>query len=377
MNYKDFISNKTQFCQLSQPFHLELGGKLTGVQIAYRTWGQLNAERNNAVLVCHALTGCADVDVWWKPLLGAGKALDPNRDFIICSNILGSCYGTIGPTSINPETGMVYAASFPSITIRDIVRLQNELMEILEIQSLQLVIGGSLGGMQVLEWALLYPEKVQAIASIAVSGRHSPWCIGFSEAQRQAIYTDPQWQGGNYTADKQPSQGLAVARMMAMNTYRSWRSSVERFGRLYYSDPPIEQFEISNYLLYQGKKLVERFDANTYITLTRAMDSHDVSYNGQDYKSVLQSILQPSLIVATTSDMLYPSTEQQELADLIPNAELAWLESIHGHDSFLIDMAALNDLVVGFRNKLSSFDSSDFNKFDKQHYPIASFLNYS
>ncbi len=373
MNYKDFISGQTQFYQLSLPFHLEFGEELTGVQIAYRTWGKLNAARNNAVLVCHALTGSADVDDWWMPLLGSGKALDPDRDFIICSNILGSCYGTTGPTSINPKTGMIYAASFPSITISDMVRLQNELLEMLGIQSLQLVIGGSLGGMQVLEWALLYPEKVKAIAPIATSGRQSAWCIGLSEAQRQAIYTDSQWQGGNYPVEEQPTQGLAAARMIAMSTYRSWKSFAVRFGRTYQSESPRQQFAITTYLQYQGEKLVKRFDANTYITLTHAMDCHDVARHDQDYESVLQSILQPSLVVGITSDLLYPSTEQQELADLIPNAQQAWLESIHGHDSFLIDMGALNDLIVSFRNNLRGFDSSDFREFDKPNYLVASF----
>lgn len=371
MNYKCFISEQTQFHQLPHPFRLELGGDLNGVQIAYRTWGQLNAARNNAVLVCHALTGHADVDVWWEPLLGSGKALDPNCDFIVCSNILGSCYGTTGPTSINPESGMIYGASFPSITIRDMVHLQHELVEALGIQSLQLIIGGSLGGMQVLEWALLYPEKVKVIAPIAISGRHSAWCIGLSEAQRQAIYADPQWQGGNYLVEQQPTQGLAVARMMAMSTYRSWKSFAVRFGRQYKSKQPSEQFAITNYLQYQGKKLVERFDANTYITLTHAMDSHDVAHHGQDYESVIQNILQPCLVVGIDSDILYPITEQQELADLIPNAEIAWMESIHGHDSFLIDMAALNDLIVSFRNKLRGLDDYDFRKFDKPNRSMA------
>jgi homoserine O-acetyltransferase/O-succinyltransferase len=373
MNYKHFISEKTEFCLLPQRFYLELGEELTEIQIAYRTWGKLNAERNNAVLVCHSLTGWADVDKWWEPLLGADKALDPNRDFIICSNILGSCYGTTGPTSINPETGRAYAASFPSITIRDMVRLQNILIEVLGVETLQLVIGGSLGGMQVLEWALLYPEKVQAIAPIAVSGRHSSWCIGWSEAQRQAIYMDPQWQGGNYTVEKQPSQGLAVARMLAMNTYRTWKSSVERFGGMYHCELPNKQFEVINYLRYQGKRLVERFDANTYITLTHAMDCHDIAYHGQDYKSVLQGILQPSLILGIASDILYPSTEQQYLADLIPNAQLVWLESIHGHDAFLIEMDALNELICSFRNKLQTFKHSKFRAFDKQQYSLNSF----
>lgn len=356
MNYQHFISQETQFYELSKPFRLESGEELLGVQVAYRVWGQLNEERNNAVLVCHALTGWADVDVWWKPLLGVGKALDLDRDFIVCTNILGSCYGTTGPTSINPKTGVAYGASFPTITIRDIVHLQAVLLDALGIKSLQLAIGGSLGGMQVLEWALLYPERVKAIAIIAASGRHSAWCIGLGEAQRQAIYADPHWQDGNYTVEQQPTRGLAAARMMAMISYRSWTSFTAKFGRQYQSDVLGQRFAIVNYLQHQGEKLVERFDANTYVLLTLAMDSHDVARDRQNYDFVLQSIQQQALIVAIDSDILYPPIEQQELASLIPNAQLAWLYSSHGHDAFLIDMAALNELIVDFRGKIQSSD---------------------
>uniref|UniRef100_B8HKX0 Homoserine O-acetyltransferase n=1 Tax=Cyanothece sp. (strain PCC 7425 / ATCC 29141) TaxID=395961 RepID=B8HKX0_CYAP4 len=346
MNYQHFISPHTQFYRLSQPFHLESGKELLDVQVAYRTWGQLNAERDNAVLVCHAFTGWADLETWWQPLLGSGRALDPDRDFIICSNILGSCYGTTGPTSINPSTGQPYGPNFPAITVRDMVYLQARLLEALGIDVLQLVIGGSLGGMQVLEWAVLYPDKVQAIAPIAVSGRHSAWCIALSEAQRQAIYADPHWQDGYYS--QPPAKGLAAARMMAMNTYRSWHSFDLKYGR----NVGEGKFAIADYLQYQGQKLVERFDANTYITLSQAMDTHDLSRPDQDYSAVLGSIRQPALIVGINSDILYPPVEQEELARHIPQAELSWLNSPHGHDGFLIDMDELNHLVLDFRHRL-------------------------
>ncbi|MCG6134642.1 MAG: homoserine O-acetyltransferase [Nostoc sp. LLA-1] len=346
MNYQHFISPQTQYYHLPKPFELEGGEVLTGVQVAYRTWGKLNSEGDNGILICHALTGSADADDWWEGLLGVKKALDSDRNFVVCSNILGSCYGTTGATSINPQTGIRYGGSFPAITIRDMVHLQAALIKYLGIKSLQLVIGGSLGGMQVLEWALLYPEIVQAIAPIATSGRHSAWCIGLSEAQRQAIYADPNWLGGHYTPEQPPNQGLAVARMMAMSAYRSWQTFTDRFGRQY--DASAEQFSISRYLQYHGQKLVERFDPNTYITLTKAMDSHDIA-QGQDYKSVLQSIKQPALVVAIDSDILYPPIEQQELADLIPHAQLGFLKSIYGHDAFLIDIEALNELLINFR----------------------------
>lgn len=361
MTYQRFISDDTQIYQLSEPFQLESGQQLMNVQVAYRTWGQLNAAADNAVLVCHALTGWADLDDWWEPLLGSGRSLDPDRDFIICSNILGSCYGTTGPASIHSETGTPYGATFPAVTVRDMVHLQAALLDGLGVRSLQLAIGGSLGGMQVLEWALLYPSRVQAIAPIAAPGRHSAWCIGLSEAQRQAIFADPNWKNGHYSPDHPPSQGLAIARMMAMITYRSWASFTERFGRQYHptatnqpSDQSDQPFAIANYLHYQGEKLVERFDANSYVVLTHAMDSHDVGRDRQDYESVLRSIPHPTLVVAIDSDVLYPPVEQQELASLIPNAQLGWLTSTHGHDAFLIDMDALNQLVFSFRHQLPS-----------------------
>ncbi|WP_088890193.1 homoserine O-acetyltransferase MetX [Leptolyngbya ohadii] len=362
MHYEQFISPQTQFHRFTDSFSLELGGVLLKGQIAYRTWGRLNRSRNNAVLVCHAFTGWADLEAWWQPLLGAGKALDPDRDFIICSNILGSCYGTTGPSSIDPQTGKPYGTNFPAINVRDMVRLQARLLDALGVESLQMAIGGSLGGMQVLEWAALYPERVKSIAVIAASGRHSAWCIGLSEAQRQAIYADPLWQNGNYDPAHPPAQGLAVARMIAMHTYRSWQSFNDRFGRTPQSNPQAtsqpkihqpqqNQFSIASYLNYQGDKLVERFDANTYVALSQAMDRHDLTRSPQSYEAVLKGIQQPSLVVAIDSDILYPPIEQEELAHLIPNAELAWLYSPHGHDAFLIEMDELNNLVVQFRQR--------------------------
>lgn len=352
MNYQRFISPETLFYQLPQPFSLESGEILLDAQVAYRTWGHLNAAGDNAVLVCHAFTGSADADLWWDPLFGAGKSLDPNRDYIICSNILGSCYGTTGPTSINPATGKMYGPKFPAITVRDMVHLQARLLEALGVQSLRLVIGGSLGGMQVLEWAVLYPNWVQAIAPIAVSGRHSAWCIGWSEAQRQAIYADPHWQGGDYDPHNPPAQGLSIARMIAMNSYRSWQNFSDRFGRNYQKTAHHSQFAIASYLHYQGEKLVERFDANTYIILTQAMDTYDLARPDQEYEAVLRNIPHPTLIVGIDSDVLYPPQEQQELADFIPNSQLVWLHSPDGHDAFLIDMDALNEHVVTFQESL-------------------------
>ncbi|MGI0492503.1 homoserine O-acetyltransferase MetX [Alkalinema pantanalense CENA528] len=362
MHYQQWISSKTQFYQLPEPLGLESGGNLPNVQVAYRTWGTLNSQGDNAILICHALTGSADADRWWKDLFGSGKVFDPGQDFIICSNILGSCYGTTGPTSLNPIMNEPYASTFPTITIRDMVRVQAKLLEQLSVQRLKLVIGGSLGGMQVLEWALLYPDWVQAIVPIATSGRHSAWCVALSEAQRQAIYADPHWAAGRYSPEQSPNHGLAIARMIAMSTYRSWQSFEQRFGRQIdrasfpYSaipkPPEGVSFSVQQYLYRHGQKLVERFDANTYITLTQAMDYHDISHQRGEYGSVLQTIHQPTLVVSIDTDVLYPPSEQQFLAEAMPKAQWTSITSIHGHDGFLIDTQVLNDRVVAFGHSL-------------------------
>lgn len=331
--------------KLPGTFPLESGGWLRGVEIAYRIWGKLDGAGGNAVLICHGLTGSADADVWWKELFGPGRAFDVSRDFVICSNAPGSCYGTTGPASISPETGAPYGGDFPAITIRDIVRAQARLLDHLGVTRLRLVIGGSFGGMQALEWGALFPDAVEKICAIAVSGRHSAWCIGWSEAQRQAIFADPRWRGGHYPAQDGPEAGLAAARMVAMCTYRTRECFEERFSRGQRDD---ELFDVESYLRYQGKKLVNRFDAASYVTLTRAMDSHDLARGRGQYEEVLRSISVPALIVAIDSDILYPPEEQKELAKLLSRAKLAWISSPHGHDAFLIETGQVNRLVLNF-----------------------------
>jgi homoserine O-acetyltransferase len=324
------------------------------VRVAYRTWGTLDAAGSNAVVVCHPLTGSADVDLWWEGLLGPGRALDPERDFIVCANVLGGCYGSTGPASPRPAENRLWGPAFPAVTVRDMVRVQAALLDGLGVRKIRLVIGGSLGGMQVLEWALIDPERVEAIAPIAVSGRHSSWCIGLSEAQRQAISVDPDWRGGWYSPEAPPAAGLAAARAVAVCTYRSRASFEERFGReLQDANKSEEVFAVESYLRHQGRKLVERFDANTYVTLTRAMDSHDVGRGRGSYEEALGAIRQPTLVVAIDSDVLYPSAEQKELARLIPGARLAWLRSPHGHDAFLLETEKLDRLVRDFRAALA------------------------
>lgn len=341
------VSKETRLWQLDAPFRLESGADLPGVQVAYRTWGRLAPEGGNAVLVCHALTGSADADVWWSGLFGPGKALDPERDFIVCSNVLAGCYGTSGPIQPHPDDGEPWGSRFPVVTIRDMVRLQALLLDRLGVERLSLVLGPSLGGMQVLEWAACYPQRVGAMAPIGVSGRHSAWCIAIGETQRRAIMLDPDWCGGRYPLDRPPRHGLAVARMMAMSTYRSWENFESRFGRK--TQDWDDQFAVSSYLNYQGEKLYRRFDANTYVRLTQAMDSHDLARGRGDYAEVLGHLAMPALIVSVDSDVLYPPREQAELAELLPAARYETLHTPAGHDGFLIETDALGELLMQFR----------------------------
>jgi len=343
------ISAETQYFDVDGEFTLESGEVLRGVRVAYRTWGDIANAGERTVLVCHALTGSADVDAWWPGIIGPGLAFDPARDFIVCANILGSCYGTTGPVSIKPGTSERYRADFPRVSVRDMVNLERVLLDGLGIGFVQVVTGPSLGGMQALEWALSYPARVGSVVPIGVGGRHSAWCIGVSEAQRAAIAADPDWQGGYYSDDRPPERGLAAARMMAVCTYRSWDSFDERFGRDTRDDG---QFQVQSYLQHQGRKINSRFDANTYVTLTHAMHSHDLARGRGDYPDVLRGIRQPALVVSVSSDALYPPSEQQYLAAHLPASEYAVLESAHGHDGFLIETKALGELIRDFRERV-------------------------
>lgn len=333
---------------------LESGAVLKDVPVHYQTWGTLNDAGTNAVVVCHALTGDTDVATWWSDLIGPGCPLDTDRYFVVCANAIGSPYGTVSPLTTNPVTGTPYRADFPQATVRDTVRLHHRLLWSLGVRRVAAAIGGSMGGMHVLEWALS-GSFVQSIVPIAVGGRHSPWQIGWSEAQRQAIFADPNWNGGEYSDDARPSRGLSVARMMAMVSYRSRPSFEQRFGRARQTDASTEDapdaafpdapYQVESYLHYQGEKLNERFDANCYVHLTRQMDSHDVSRGRGDYFDTLASIEQPALVIGIESDVLYPLEEQEELAQHLPNATLEVIDSPHGHDGFLIELDDLAELL--------------------------------
>lgn len=327
---------------------LESGRTLTDVPVAYDSWGVLNDEGDNAIVICHALTGNTRADIWWGPLIGPGAAFDTDRYFVICLNVLGSPYGSFSPLSTCSETGETYGPDFPALTIRDTVLAHREVLRSLGVSQVVLATGGSMGGMQALEWAF-HRDLVRGIAPIAVGGRHSAWCIGFSEAQRQAIFADARWKGGRYV--EQPESGMATARMIAMLSYRTRSSFEARFGRE--RQPGLEDlYSVESYLRYQGTKLVERFDANCYVHLTRQMDTHDVGRDRGDYRQALRSIEQPALVVGVDSDVLYPLEEQEELVTLIPDAELHIIKSSHGHDAFLIEFAQLETI---FRDWLEKY----------------------
>ena len=341
------ISDETLTLTVDGLFTLEDGTCLDEVTIAYRTWGDIANASDHAILICHALTGSADVEAWWPRIIGAGKAFDPAQDFIICANILGSCYGTTGPATLKPGTQERYRADFPNISVRDMVNLQRALLDELGVDRLEVVTGPSLGGMQALEWAAMYPERVGSVVPIGVGGQHSAWCIGVSEAQRTAIQADPNWNGGYYSDAAPPKAGLAAARMMAICTYRSWQSFDERFGRGKRSD---EMYEVQSYLRHQGRKINDRFDANTYVTLTHAMHTHDLGRGRGNYQDVLANIRQPALVVSVSTDALYPPHEQEALAEMLPNARHVLLDSAHGHDGFLIETDNLGKMIARFRS---------------------------
>jgi homoserine O-acetyltransferase len=359
MNLPDFLhahlSPDTRYFNAGE-FILESGERLEEVTVAYRSWGNVANAEHRAILVCHALTGSADVESWWPGLIGPAAAFDPAGDYIVCSNILGGCCGTTGPVSLRGGDQR-YRADFPRISVRDMVHLQRRLLDYLGVQQLELVTGPSLGGMQALEWAALYPDRVKSIVPIGVGGRHSAWCIGMSEAQRAAIYADADWNGGYYCDERPPRRGLAAARMMAVCSYRSWSSFQRRFGR---EECTNGEYQVQSYLRHQGQKINDRFDANSYVRLTQAMNDFDLSRGRGNYIDVLESIRQRALIVSVSSDILYPAHEQALLAKHLPNARYEILESDYGHDGFLVQTGELSRLIAEFRRTADAgFETQD------------------
>jgi homoserine O-acetyltransferase len=328
------------------PFTTESGFTFPHLDIAYKTWGTLNAARDNAVLVFHALTGHAAADEWFPGIFDNHGFVATHRPFVLCMNVAGSCYGSTGPLSVNPETGLPYLNDFPVLTIRDFVRMQQRLVDHLGITGIQMTLGASMGGMQALEWAVM-DNRVKRAVVIAVGKAHSAWQIGISEAQRQAIYADPKWNNGKIDPLDGPASGLAAARMMGMMLYRSRDSFERRFGRNMQDGKP-GVYQMESYLHHQGKKLVDRMNALTYVRLTQAMDSYDIGRGRGGVEAALHHLDIPVLAVGISSDVLYPVSEQKELAALCKNGRYAELTSDNGHDAFLIEFDTLNTIFSGF-----------------------------
>lgn len=323
------ISPETRYETLEGSLPLESGGSLREVTLGYRSWGEPSKE---AIVVCHALTGNADADDWWSGLFKPGAILDPERHYVIASNVLGGCYGSTGPASTDPETGRAYGETFPEVTIRDMVRAQRLLLDRLGVERVKFAIGGSMGGMQAQEWAAMYPDRVDAAVTVGVGTTQSAWNIAISDAQRAAL-----------TSAAGKEKGLAIARMIAMISYRSPENFDTRFGRTVSENG----FTVQEYLRYQGDKLVDRFDPDTYVTLINAMDSHDL---GRDRD--LAEIDTPILAVGISSDALYPMSDVKRLADSVPNGAYRTLHAPQGHDAFLIETGELNRIVASYLSRL-------------------------
>jgi len=354
----------TQFAAFDS-LELDSGERLQNLQVAYETYGRLNADRSNAILIEHAFTGdahAAGVDHdgkpgWWDNMIGPGKAFDTDKYFVFCSNVLGGCRGTTGPASLNPATGKPYGLSFPGITIGDMVRLQKQLVDHLGIQKLLAVAGGSMGGMQALEWAASYPGSVEACLPIATTARHSAQQIAFNETGRQAIMADPDFRNGEYYDGPLPARGLSVARMVGHITYMSDDSMREKFGRRLRNRQDFSyafevDFEVESYLRYRGSQFVGRFDANSYLYITKAMDYFDLAAGFPSLAASLERAQSRFLVISFTSDWLYPSYQSLEVVNALRgrNHDVAYCElsSNYGHDAFLVDVAEQTEIVRGF-----------------------------
>jgi len=357
-----------------RPLVLESGARIDGLELAWRSYGRLNADKSNAVLICHALTldqyvagthPTTGKPGWWTRLVGPGKTLDPARHFIICVNVVGGCMGSTGPTSTNPATGKAWGLSFPVITIGDMVRAQAMLVEALGIDTLLAVVGGSMGGMQVLQWAADYPERMFSAVVVASAPRHSAQNIAFHEVGRQAIMADPDWRGGDYALHgTRPEKGLAVARMAAHITYLSEAALQRKFGRELQRDGLSwgfdADFQVESYLRYQGASFVDRFDANSYLYITRAMDYFDL---GAAHGGVLAEAFRKArdvrfCVLSFTSDWLYPTAESRHIVRALnaagARASFVEIESDKGHDAFLLDEPVMDSALAGFLDSVAT-----------------------
>ncbi|KAJ7216358.1 homoserine O-acetyltransferase, partial [Mycena pura] len=366
-------------------FNLECGVSLRQVDVVYKTWGTFNRARNNVMVICHPFTGSVDVDDWWNPLFGCGKALDPTRFLIFCANVLGSPFGTASPMSTDPVTGRPYGPEFPPTTLRDDVRLHKLILDHLGATSVAAVIGGSMGGMTALEWPLCFPEYVRRVVPMATCAKQSAWCIAWGEAQRQTIASDAAFDGGYYAPQYPPMNGLAAARMAGLLTYRSRDSYEARFGRNVmaqalplcnaqkgsengcastgiasaHGHPGDEwhpTYSAQSYLRYKGRAFADKFDANCYVHITHKMDTHDLARgrvseavdDAAALEHVLGTLPPRALVISIDSDGLCPPHEQKTLADGMPDAQLVVIDSLAGHDGFLVEGERINAIVLEY-----------------------------
>ena len=358
------------FAQPPDELTLESGEKLGPITLAYETYGELNQQKSNAILILHALSGDAhaagihkgDAPLgWWNNLIGPGKGIDTDKYFVLCSNIIGGCKGSTGPSSVNPKTGKPYGADFPIMTIGDIVNAQRHLIDYLGIDKLLTVIGGSMGGMQVLQWMVAWPERIHSAIPIATTMKHTPQQIAFNEVGRQAIMADSNWRKGNYYGASKPAKGLAVARMIGHITYMSDVSMAEKFGRRYRTEKePYKfgaEFEVEGYLRYRGDNFVKRFDANSYLYITKAIDYFNI-LNGKRLSDIFKGLKAKVLVIAFKSDWLYPAYQSQEIAKACKlagvDATYCEVNSTYGHDAFLLEIEEEVHLVKHFLSTVSS-----------------------
>lgn len=357
----------TQQVTFDQELKLQSGGTLCPVTLAYETYGTLNEDRSNAILICHALSGDAHVagqhsiqdrkPGWWDEAVGPGKAFDTDRYFVICSNVIGGCSGSTGPSSINPETGRPYGLSFPVVTVADMVEAQRWLMDALGIPALLCTTGGSLGGMQALQWAVSYPDRVQSAIILASTARVSAQSIALNEVPRQAIYADPNWNQGEYYGKEPPNAGLAVARMIGHITYLSETSMREKFGRRLqererYGYDFATEFEVESYLKYHGNRFTTRFDANSFLYITKAIDYFDLSLGRGDLAEAFTDVRAKLLVLSYSSDWLFPPEQSEELVRALlrngVDASYVEIKSDYGHDAFLLEVERLGELARDF-----------------------------
>lgn len=324
----------------SSPFHLESGATLPALEIAYCTYGEINAAKDNIIWICHALTANADAADWWSGLVGEGKTFDPQFHFIICANMIGSCYGSTSPQSINPATKTPYGKDFPLVTIRDMVAAHQLLQQHLGIDKIKFAIGGSMGGQQVLEWAVTNPDLFENICLLATNARHSPWGIAFNEAQRMAIEADPTIYDNTPEAGK---KGIEAARAVAILSYRNYKTY--QFSQSEENLEKFEDFRASSYQRYQGLKLHRRFHVLSYLALSKAMDSHNIGRGRGSVEAALAQVRAKTVVIAIQSDLLFPVNEQELIAAHIPNARLEIFDSLYGHDGFLIENEAITNVL--------------------------------